>query len=202
MAFRINQRTRFHPETLLWIVLHHFARSARITAKEMINGIHGVECEWGRRGFAEDPVFDRLYGIITGYEHITHHFTRSYMSSSSAIETEWGHREYLDYRLRRQWVCLWRICFSSFSNAECPKTLYKHLFIKMDSSRSPDSNALNVPRSSYYIVIKLSDSTAISHRENIRECESETMLNSVWFIAGSDLEIMNKRLRFYPESLL
>ena len=179
MAVGKNQRIGFHPKTLLWIAPRHFARSARIAASEVINRLYAVECQWGRRACV-DSIFDRLYHIITRYEHITHHSTRNYMSSSSARETDWGHWEYWECRLRRHCTFLYRTCFSSFSNVEQPKTLWRDLFVKMDSTRSPDSSALNVPRSSNYIGINLSGSTSISNRQSLRERESETMLYIVW----------------------
>ena len=64
-AFGMKQQTRFHSETLLWIVPHLFARSARKTANEVVDRLYSVECKWGWRGCVDDPIFDRLYHIIT-----------------------------------------------------------------------------------------------------------------------------------------
>ena len=98
MRFGVNQRIRFYPELLLWIVPRLFARSDKVSANEMMKRLYGAEYKWGWRVCVDDPVFDRFYHIITQYEHITNNYNRNEMVSSK-MESESGLCDHLENHL-------------------------------------------------------------------------------------------------------
>ena len=95
-AFGNNQRIRFYPESLLWIVPRLFSRSERMTVSEMMKRLYGAEYKWGWRVSLDDPTFDRFYHIITKYEHVTNNYNRNEIIALQQSQSECGLRDNLE----------------------------------------------------------------------------------------------------------
>ena len=101
LRFGDNQRLRFYPEHLLWIVPRLFARSDKMTVSEMMKRLYAAEYKWGWRVPLDDPVFNQFYHIITRYEHITNNYNRRESVSSAKRQSDCGLRDHLEHEVHQ-----------------------------------------------------------------------------------------------------
>lgn len=88
LNFGEEQRLRFYPEHLISVLPRLFGKTADTTSCKFLQRVFGDDFKHAICTDLADPIFDKFYKIITGYDHVSNNYHRLTQTTLGPSRTE------------------------------------------------------------------------------------------------------------------
>ena len=96
LHYGVEQRLRFWPEQLTWFIPRLFAKGNQ-SGYQFAERLYSSDFKHGFCVNLNDPIFNKYYHILTGYEHVTVNYRRSYHPTTNTVQ--FGFRDFVEWKI-------------------------------------------------------------------------------------------------------